>query len=342
MFYPSSNVEVLAFDPLSDDDEGGIECMLVEEEQDQHRERETEGKAQGDTNSRKKKSMWKKIRIKMRRLRKKKAKSSEQEAGELAVSTKSTFSESSSSSVDSTYSSSNSSSVLETEEAPLLIESRIWNSGALDDDLSSYNAFTFVPDTVSKEVLADLDLSNRTSALHNSEIITMKENDPVTHVKTGIWQVTPFIAEKEEEDNNTTTRSSQEEKPFYVVTAVSMDDRVDMKKLRKAINSTRTFVRRPKISMAPKEIAEALTGYTSGTMAPICHSIHSMLFAEESIFGHEDEQNYSVDRVCVGSGIFGTCLSISKENFLKIAKTNPEGMKICSLIQRRKGTNVPQ
>jgi hypothetical protein len=52
-----------------------------------------------------------------------------------------------------------------------------------------------------------------------------------------------------------------------------MEDKVDTKKLRKAIFAGKTFSPRLKLSLAPTEIAEKLAGFQSGTMAPICHTV---------------------------------------------------------------------
>ena len=96
--------------------------------------------------------------------------------------------------------------------------------------------------------------------------------------------------------------------PFYVVAGVLMDDRVDTKRLRKAIFSGQSFTRRPKLVIAPKEVAEELAGYGSGTMAPIFHTVDMKLFMENSLI--EGVDDLSVHRINVGSGMFGKCLSL--------------------------------
>jgi prolyl-tRNA editing enzyme YbaK/EbsC (Cys-tRNA(Pro) deacylase) len=112
-----------------------------------------------------------------------------------------------------------------------------------------------------------------------------------------------------------------------------MDDRVDTKKLRKAIFAGQSFARRPKLAMAQKEVAEALTGFKSGTMAPICHSVDMKLFMEKSLFEGVD---LSAHRINVGSGMFGKCLSVSAETFLRVAHTSSKGMELCSIVQKKK------
>jgi prolyl-tRNA editing enzyme YbaK/EbsC (Cys-tRNA(Pro) deacylase) len=197
-------------------------------------------------------------------------------------------------------------------EAPL-IQTRLLRSGVID---SIYD-IEFVQDTVSKEIVVDHLYANSISQAQNPD----GKHMGVSHVKTGIWRVTYL---KEDGQDLTT---------FYIVTGVSMDDRVDTKKLRKAIFAGQSFARRPKLVMAPKKVAEALTGFKSGTMAPICHSVDMKLFMEKSLFEGVD---LSAHRFNVGSGMFGKCLSVSAETFLRVAHTSSKGMELCSIVQKKK------
>lgn len=197
--------------------------------------------------------------------------------------------------------------------APSLMEQRLLATG-----LVKRADFEFVPDYVSKEVLHLVeDLKTR----NNHDHATNDGN--VSHVKTGIWEVVCF------------DKDGQPKQPEYIVTGVSMDDRVDTKKLRKFVFSgeQQQHKRRPKLAMAPTEIAEELAGYKSGTMAPICHGHNMKLFLEESLIMDVDLRTH---RLAVGSGTFGKCLSISAHHFLEIAKSNPEGVAICPIIRTTK------
>jgi prolyl-tRNA editing enzyme YbaK/EbsC (Cys-tRNA(Pro) deacylase) len=300
-------MEVLVFGPWSDDQEEGLECLLVEDTIFVTR-------AEGEKKKKHVRRLLKKLRQRFRRTRldlgSRTSVTSCSKDGSLL--TKSTLSESS-------WSSDGSCSI------PPLIESRILDMGILDR-----NDFTFVPDMVSKEVIVGLSSNETHQDIHMCTSEESEENIFITHVKTGIWQITCL-------DDDGSPRT-----PFYVVTAVSMNDRVDTKKLRKAIFSGRTFTRRPKISMAPKDIAETLTGFQSGTMAPICHSVNSMLFVEENIVAAQQapDSRKCPPKINVGSGMFGTCLSISVRDFIEFAKENPEGMKVCPLIQQRRERNT--
>ena len=189
-------------------------------------------------------------------------------------------------------------------EVPLM-QQRLLKTGVV----TSENEFRFTTDKVSKEVK---------HLYENEEEV---DEAGVTHVKTGVWQVLTF------------NEDGSEEEPYYIVTAVSMDDRVDTRKLRKAVFSGQIHKKRPKLAMAPTPIAQELAGYQSGTMAPICHTVPMKMFMEETIANTEPNHE-----LWMGSGMFGKCLAISTEHCLAIASQNPKGFVSCPLIQKKKKT----
>ncbi len=296
-------MEVLVFGPWSNDQDEGLECVLFEETC----KNGTYHEKYGEDNTRRSKDtlkVWKKMVRFFKKMKQRKARSLiliEKSSDSTQV-TSSDLSWSSASSIDTKA---------ESPSSPIpLIKSRILDMAIMDG-----NDIDFVPDRVSKEVIACSD--------HSGPMEGPESDTNVIHVKTGVWQVTCL-----EDDGSP-------QPPYYAVTAVSMTDRVDTKKLRKALFSGKTFKRRPKLIMAPTDIAERLTGYKSGTMAPICHTVNSKLFVEESIVNHKEESDSTL-RVNVGSGMFGKCLSVPLQDFIRIGEANPEGMKICPLIQRRR------
>ncbi len=304
-------MEVLVFCPGSNDQDEGLECVLFEEACNNDTRRMQND---GDNRKRTKDALkvWQKMIRFFKKMKKRKVRSLILMDGSSSVSTELTSSDlswSSTSSIDTS---------VESTSSPIpLIKSRIMDMAVMD-----VNNIEFVPDRVSKEVIGCSDHKDPEEE-HESD------TNNVIHVKTGVWQVTCL-----EDDGSP-------QSPFYAVTAVSMSDRVDTKKLRKALFSDKTFKRRPKVIMAPTDIAERLTGYKSGTMAPICHSVNSKLFVEESIVRSEEESNsHNVHsntlRINVGSGMFGKCLSVPLQDFIRIGEANPEGIKICPLIQRRR------
>ena len=165
----------------------------------------------------------------------------------------------------------------------------------------------------------DFDFVSETISNKRSDLSSDEGHSSVSFVKTGVWEVITFQEDSTPKD------------PFYVVTGVSMQDRVDTRKLRKAILKGMSYSRRPKIHMAPTAIAEDLTGYKSGTMAPICHTTNMKLYLEESILQDSDTTHMFV----CGSGLFGKGLSITQEKFLQVAAANPLGFETLPIIQKK-------
>ena len=197
------------------------------------------------------------------------------------------------------------------EDEPL-IQTRLFETGLIE----STKDFSFTTDKVSKEVQ------------HLYEQAENESERNVTHVKTGIWQVICY----DEMDGSPLD-------PFYIVTGVSMDDRVDTKKLRQAIfaGSKKSYKKRPKVQLAPKPIAEELAGFKSGTIAPILHSSNMKLYLEETVANTADGHE-----LAMGSGMFGKCLSLKTQKFLGIARANPKGMEAVPLIQVKKNKKKNQ
>ena len=175
----------------------------------------------------------------------------------------------------------------------------------MDVEVNIGEHYEFIRDFVSKEVVG----------MYDDE---PTEDENVAHVKTGIWQVIEI-----DDDGTPLT-------PFYVVTGVLMTDTVDNKKLRRAIFAGKKQKRRPKISLAPTDIAERLAGCRSGTIAPICHLDTMKLYLEESIVNSAADNT----RVAVGSGMFGTCLSIELGKFLEIAER--QGLELHSIVRAKR------
>jgi hypothetical protein len=104
------------------------------------------------------------------------------------------------------------------------MEQRLLATGLVTKD-----DFEFVPDTVSKEVLelGRLFVNNSTGSDDiDNDIDNNIDNDKnVSHVKTGIWEIITF----NEDDNGGAAIPCE---PFYVITGVCMEDKVNTKKLR--------------------------------------------------------------------------------------------------------------
>ena len=195
-----------------------------------------------------------------------------------------------------------------------LIQKRLMEVG----DITDANEIQFVPDC--KNRLAD------------------DTDERVTQIKTEIWQATFPSSSK----RNLLGRKKRafNKKPVYFTTAILREDRVDLEKLQSAFlatslrssNSLATTKSPPMIFKVPDTLAEGLTGYKAESMSPICHTINSKLFIDESIIDFPTEMDGTC-KIHIGSGMTGKCVSISMAKFLAVANKNPSGVEFPSFVE---------
>jgi len=259
----------------SDLEEEGLECCLVAEELELFADNGASANDDhNNTNDEHPKSRRKRLLQSLRKLVGKKHTKLSSSDNEEDPSVATTVASSTASTIGSNLSDA---TVIPVKEEPLM-QTRLLNTGLVDTQ-----DFEFVTDKVSKEVIH----------LYNTDD-NKDESSPsnTSHVKTGIWQITCMDCHGDPQT------------PYYIVTGVSMDDRVDTKKLRRLVfaGQTKTHKRRPKLCMAPTDIAEQLAGFQSGTMAPICHSVDMKLYLQESLVFEKDlNTKLTVDRECLAS-----------------------------------------
>ena len=153
------------------------------------------------------------------------------------------------------------------------------------------------------------------------------ESQVVVEVKTLIWEVSykqlqhhHHHQQQQDDDDNAAAET------FYIVTGLRMEDRVDMPLLRKLILSQYDHLRMQsnsiRISLAPKEIAESMTGYQSGCMPPICHTEPMQLFVESSILSETKSNGISrvSTLISIGSGILGHSLLLPVDDFAMVSE----------------------
>lgn len=155
----------------------------------------------------------------------------------------------------------------------------------------------------------------------------------VVEVKTLVWEVTCNNSENSDENQRSTNDTmtppnSERMDKFYVVSAKKMEDKVDVSLLRDMIykNQGLPFGCTPsKVSIAPTEVAESLTGFQSGCMPPIGHNVPLKLYLDESI------TRYRV--ASIGSGTMDHSLLLPMNELIKAAKKNEEGIILGSFRQ---------
>ena len=149
------------------------------------------------------------------------------------------------------------------------------------------------------------------------------------HVKTLVWEVS-YTQNNEE----TLVDDGSSNTVLYIVTAQKMSDRVDISLLQECIyndnqlDSKHLLPEHPShisISMAPTEKAEQMTGFKSGCMPPIGHTIPMKLYVEESIIEY--------DIASIGSGSLGHSLELPMKQLLNVAESNKHGVLVGNFVQ---------
>ena len=148
--------------------------------------------------------------------------------------------------------------------------------------------------------------------------------DVVVEVKTLVWEVQGIIT-GDYKDGNLPTKFPE---TFYVVSALQMKDKIEMRKLKDLVlektNRQRgTLTTIKSMQLAPLKIAENLTGFQSGCMPPICHKDRDMdLYVDKSIsdiYKTHSSTNTANTFASIGSGIPGKSLVMPLNQFLRVA-----------------------
>jgi len=159
-----------------------------------------------------------------------------------------------------------------------------------------------------------------------TEYESSSDRSSSVHVKTLVWEVS-YNEETFVDDGGSNT-------VLYIVTAQKMTDRVDISLLQECIyndqqlSSKHLLPEHPShisISMAPTEKAEQLTGFKSGCMPPIGHTIPMKLYVEQSIVEY--------DIASIGSGTLGHSLELPMKQLLNVAESNKHGVIVEKFIQ---------
>ena len=143
------------------------------------------------------------------------------------------------------------------------------------------------------------------------------------HVKSLVWEVSFSNQNKQES--------------FYIVTAQKMSDRVDISLLQDLIyndeQQQQLSSKLSNISMAPTIKAESMTGFQSGCMPPIGHTIPMKLYVEESIT--------QFDMASVGSGTLKHSLLVPMKQLLEVAGNNDQGVLVGKFVQSTTRSGSP-
>ena len=186
------------------------------------------------------------------------------------------------------------------------------------------------------------------------------QKDEAVHVKTLIWRGTFLrnttdvkIDEKKAKNESNSLQDRDEDDHFYFVTALRVEDKVDMKKLRVMIKEEFRQGGTLILQMADRDQAEKLTGFASGSMPPGWHSVPLKLYIDDYIIdsfrkrqsgslhrGYEKELNgegvgdngdhFSKIIMSVGSGSSDYSLHVSLLNILMASTYLKDRVPVCN------------
>ena len=164
----------------------------------------------------------------------------------------------------------------------------------------------------------------------------------VVDVKTLVWEVILVMPHEppDGKDEGMQKRVMNEVVDHYFVTALQMEDRVDLQRLYSLVKAKTLISRgsdlgstRLAVRLAERAVAEELTGFVSGTMPCIAHTTEMPLYID-SLLASEDRAIVSI-----GSGANGHSLYIPITEVIRIARSTSE-VHVESLSVRANGSNI--
>ncbi|KAL3937358.1 MAG: hypothetical protein SGBAC_007525 [Bacillariaceae sp.] len=171
------------------------------------------------------------------------------------------------------------------------------------------------------KVIGDGDLD----IVPTAEAAAQSKNDHVVEIKTLVWEVSCNCVDQSGNSFAINAEATERPEKFYVVSAKKMEDKVDVSLLRDIIykNQDLPFGCTPsKVSMAPTEVAESLTGFLSGCIPPVGHNVPMKLYLEESIV--------DFPTASIGSGTMDHSLLVPMNELIKLAENSKEGFSLGS------------
>eukprot|EP00957_Ditylum_brightwellii_P059753 4536237-Ditylum_brightwellii.AAC.1 len=159
------------------------------------------------------------------------------------------------------------------------------------------------------------------------EMDVIKSNS-VAEVKTLVWKVSCCNRVDPAQVVDVVEQHQKNVDEFYIVTAQSMSDKADLSLLHDLVfqqHNDLTFGNTTPakrcLSLAPTDLAQELTGFQSGCIPPIGHTVPLKLYLEESIS--------KCEIASIGSGTLGYSLLIPMKRLIALAE-NTEGIEIGS------------
>ena len=206
-----------------------------------------------------------------------------------------------------------------------------WDDDDNDNDTMSMGVTARTPLADSEEKKENLEFDKDARTKHDA----YADGRPTTvvEIKTLIWEVVQSSEGDDDLENKCT---------FYIATASKLNDKIQVSALRSLVDeiednnglqrrSNRSSFR---LNLAPRHMAESLSGFQSGCMPPIGHTIPMQLFMDESIISPEGGMKETKMRTAsIGSGIMGRSLMLPLSEFIKVARESEKGVVVGSFVQ---------
>eukprot|EP00980_Cylindrotheca_fusiformis_P026785 scaffold17468_cov106-Cylindrotheca_fusiformis.AAC.1 len=158
----------------------------------------------------------------------------------------------------------------------------------------------------------------------NNKVTEPTGDEETAQLKTLVWEVSC------NHQNGGNCSVSKKVEKFHIVSATKTSDKVDLSLLRDLVNKHQglPFGCVPSIfSMAPKEIAETLTGFESGCMPPIGHNVPMKLYLDKSI------SDYPM--ASIGSGTIDHSILLPMRELKKVAEASGQEVIVGSFSRSR-------
>jgi len=146
-------------------------------------------------------------------------------------------------------------------------------------------------------------------------------------IKTLIWEVS-YYPEGEDIDHRQTS---------YLTTASKLADKINVSALRRLVELQQGCGSSSscRLSLAPRQIAESLSGFRSGCIPPIGHTTQTPLFVDASILTKGDMfEDIRILTASIGSGTHGKSLLLPMTEFMKVARGSDTGVVVDSFVQQ--------
>eukprot|EP00977_Amphora_coffeiformis_P016400 scaffold5079_cov169-Amphora_coffeaeformis.AAC.9 len=195
--------------------------------------------------------------------------------------------------------------------------------------LARTHYYSMPPQSTTPEEISPVDRLTYKLRNHWVDVTLHPTEETEECCKTLVWKATTTIGSLSSStssssslNNNTTKQPSPRDQDsqasdsfFYFCTALRVQDRVDQSLLRQVLRTHKLQADQTlsSLSFAPTDVAESLTGYTTGTIPPVGHSVPLLTVLDPALL-------VTNSHVRLGSGDAAWDLRVSATDLLRFAQ----------------------